>query len=43
MLGLNAAVKSVFKNGKLTITPPVVNPANSPCNYAWAFKLEGVL
>ncbi len=43
LLGLKSSVKSVFKNGKLMITPPVVTPANNPCNYAWVFKLEGVL
>lgn len=43
MLGLPAAVKSVYKNGKLTIMPPVVTPASNPCNYAWVFKLEGAL
>jgi alpha-L-fucosidase len=43
MLGLKSAVKTDFKNNKLTITPPVVTPANNPCDYAWVFKLEGVL
>lgn len=43
MLGLKSAVKTVFKNGKLTITPPVVTPANNPCDYAWVFKLENAL
>lgn len=43
MLGLKSPVKTVFKNGKLTITPPIVTPATNPCNYAWVFKLEGVL
>lgn len=43
MLGLKSNIQSTFKNGKLTITPPVVSPANNPCEYAWVFKLEGVL
>jgi alpha-L-fucosidase len=43
MLGLKSPVKSILKNGKLMITPPVVTPANNPCNHAWVFKLEGVL
>lgn len=43
MLGLNAAVKTVFKAGKLSISPPAVTPANNPCHYAWVFKLENVL
>ncbi len=43
MLGLNSEVKTVYKNGKLSISPPMVTPANNPCNYAWVFKLEKVL
>jgi alpha-L-fucosidase len=43
MLGLSSTIKSTFKNGKLTLTPPIVNPANNPCNYAWVYKLKGVL
>jgi alpha-L-fucosidase len=43
MLGLKSPVKTVFKNGKLTITPPTVTPVNNPCNYAWVFKLENAL
>ena len=43
MLGLKSDVKSVFKNGKLIISVPIVTPANNPCNYAWVFKIEGVL
>lgn len=43
MLGLKSPVKTAFKNGKLTITPPTVTPANNPCNYAWVFKLENAL
>lgn len=43
MLGLSSAVRAAFKNGKLVITPPVVTPANNPCQYAWVFKLEGAL
>jgi alpha-L-fucosidase len=41
MLGLKAAVKARMKGGKLTITPPVINPATNPCNYAWVFKIAG--
>jgi alpha-L-fucosidase len=43
LLGLNSEIKSVYKNGKLSITPPLVTPANNPCNYAWVFKMENVL
>lgn len=41
LLGLNAPVKTVFKNGKLVISAPSVSPANMPCQYAWVYKLEG--
>jgi alpha-L-fucosidase len=43
MVGLDAPVVSSFKNGKLNIKVPNINPANNPSNYAWVFKLEGVL
>jgi alpha-L-fucosidase len=43
MLGVKEAAKTVFKNGKLSITPPLVTPANNPCQHAWVFKLENVL
>ena len=43
MVGLNAPITSNYKNGKLIIKIPNINPANNPSNYAWVFKLEGVL
>jgi alpha-L-fucosidase len=39
MLGFKGTVKAAHKNGKLTITPPVITPAGNPCNYAWVFKI----
>jgi alpha-L-fucosidase len=35
------AVRSTFKNGVLTISPPAITPVNNPSQYAWAFKLAG--
>jgi alpha-L-fucosidase len=43
LLGSMLPVKSGFSGGKLTITPPALNPANNPCDYAWVFKIAGVL
>ena len=43
LIGSNVSVLSVYKNGKLIIKSPQINPANNPCNYAWVFKLEGAL
>jgi alpha-L-fucosidase len=39
MLGYKGVVKATANSGKLTITPPVITPANNPCSYAWVFKL----
>ena len=43
LLGSNVQVKTVFKNGILTIVPAPINPLNNPCNDAWVYKVEGVL
>jgi alpha-L-fucosidase len=43
MLGYNGMVRTQGGKGRLTIVPPVITPANSPCNHAWVFKLENVL
>lgn len=40
MLGYNGKVKYSVSSNKLTITPPVITPANNPCNYAWVFKVK---
>jgi alpha-L-fucosidase len=42
LLGSIQPVKSGFTGGKLTITPPAVNPATNPCEYAWVFKVANV-
>ena len=43
MLGFGGTVRARTSAGKVTITPPAIHPGNSPCNYAWVFKLENVL
>lgn len=43
MLGYSGKVKSSYSGKKLTITPPAINPANNPCNYAWVFKVKDVI
>jgi alpha-L-fucosidase len=42
MLGFEGKVSSKITGSGLTITPPVVTPANNPCNYAWVFRVEGM-
>ncbi len=38
---LGSAVKvNARSDGKLTIDPPLINPGNMPCSYAWVFKVE---
>lgn len=41
LIGSNVEVKSSFAGGKLTITPPAINPANNPTNYAWVYQVAG--
>jgi alpha-L-fucosidase len=43
LLGSNVQVKTSFSGGKLTLMPPAVTPASNPCNFAWVFKISGVL
>jgi alpha-L-fucosidase len=43
MLGFNGKIKYSISANKLTITPPMINPSNIPCNYAWVFKVAGAL
>lgn len=42
LLGSPTAVKSSSVNGRVTIVPPVLAPGTAG-EYAWVFKLEGVL
>jgi alpha-L-fucosidase len=41
MLGTTQKVSFSVSGGILKIKPPVITPANNPCNYAWVFKVEG--
>ena len=43
LLGLKENIKSNINGGKLTITPPQLNPNTNPCNHAWVFKVENAL
>lgn len=40
LLGSNIEVISNYSAGVLTITPPAINMANNPCEYAWVFKIS---
>lgn len=42
MLGTTEKVNSNFSGGKLTITPPALNPKNNPSNFAWVYKIETI-
>jgi alpha-L-fucosidase len=39
MLGNKILVNAEFASGKLSISPPEIKPANTPCDYAWVFKI----
>ncbi|MFD2965313.1 MULTISPECIES: alpha-L-fucosidase [Olivibacter] len=43
LLGHSGAISSDFQKQQLTIEAPPFNPNTAPCNYAWVYKLEGVL
>jgi alpha-L-fucosidase len=43
LLGYGGKVKYAASGNKLTITPPVITPAISPCQYAWVFKVKDAL
>jgi alpha-L-fucosidase len=43
LVGSNTVVKSTYKNGVVSIAPPAVTPGNSPCQYAWTFKLASAV
>lgn len=43
LLGLNQKVDFKVSGKTITIVPPVLNPANTPCNYAWVYKIENAL
>ena len=39
LVGFGGKIRYSLSGNKLTITPPVVTPANNPCQYAWVFKV----
>jgi alpha-L-fucosidase len=43
LVGSEIPVKAKFEGGKLSVSPPPVNPSNSPCKYAWVFRISGCL
>lgn len=43
MLGYTGQVKFSIKENKLFIVPPAITPANSPCAYAWVFKISNTI
>jgi len=43
LLGYKGKIKTILKNNRLTIKPPIITPATNPCNYAWVFKIENAL
>jgi alpha-L-fucosidase len=43
MLGTTQKVSFTASGGTIKIKPPVITPANNPCQYAWVFKIEGAL
>jgi alpha-L-fucosidase len=40
LLGYNGKIKYRISGNKLTITPPLVTPADNPCSYAWVYKIS---
>lgn len=43
MLGVPDKVSFRLKGNELLIQAPHITPANNPCQYAWVYKIEGVL
>jgi len=43
LLGSDLPVQVRVRAGQLDLTPPVIHPANMPCEHAWIFKLTDVL
>ena len=41
MPGYSGAIHFNKKNNKILITAPDLNPENTPCNYAWVYKVAG--
>ena len=41
LLGSDVKIKYTQSGKNIIIAPPELTPANSPCNYAWVFKIAG--
>lgn len=42
LMGSKVPVNSKCSRGILTINIPAINPGNSPCDFAWVFKVEKI-
>ena len=40
MLGYPGKIRYSLSGSKIKIFPPVITPANNPCQYAWVFKIR---
>ncbi len=40
LMGYKGKIKYTLSGNKIIITPPVITPANTPCQYAWVFKVK---
>ncbi|MCP4453197.1 MAG: hypothetical protein GY809_17180 [Planctomycetes bacterium] len=43
LLGSDVGINASIKDKALLIEPPMITPANNPCDYAWVFKVTGAL
>lgn len=43
MLGLEKPVKWESRSGSIVIEPPLITPAENPCDHAWVFRIEDAL
>ena len=43
LLGSNSKISHTYSGQNLIIQPPAINPNQSPCEYAWVFKVVGCL
>ena len=43
LLGSSMKINGRFSGGRMVIDPPALNPALSPGDYAWVFRVENVL
>jgi alpha-L-fucosidase len=41
MLGYPGKIRYSLSGSKIKIFPPLITPANNPCQYAWVYKVKG--